>query len=46
MNEVIRFLAYVLSVIIALPGIIFSGGESINDYKFKIDENEKINQDA
>ncbi len=37
MNEVIRFLAYVLSVIIALPGIIFSGGESINDYKFKID---------
>lgn len=37
MNTVIRFFAYLLSLIIALPGIIFSGGETINDYEFSID---------
>ena len=37
MNAVIRFFAYVLSFIIALPGIIFSGGETINDYEFSVD---------
>lgn len=37
MNTVIKFFAYVLSLIIALPGIIFSGGNTINDYEFNID---------
>ena len=37
MSTVIRFFAYLLSLIIALPGIIFSGGETINDYEFSID---------
>lgn len=37
MSTVIRFFAYLLSLIIALPGIIFSGGETINDYEFGID---------
>lgn len=37
MSGFIGFLSYLLSVIIALPGIIFSFGGSINDYSFKID---------
>lgn len=37
MNAVLKFFAYVFSLIVALPGIIFSGGESINDYEFNID---------
>ena len=37
MSAVIKFFAYVLSLIMALPGIIFSGGETINDYEFNID---------
>lgn len=41
MNAVIKFFAYVLSLIIALPGIIFSGGESINDYEFSIDASQQ-----
>ncbi len=31
------FLCYVLSLIMALPGIIFTGGKNINDYFFDID---------
>lgn len=37
MSAVISFFSYVLAVIIALPGIIFSGGESVNDYSFIVD---------
>ncbi len=37
MSEIIKFLSYILSVIIALPGIIFSSGNTINDYEFNID---------
>ncbi len=37
MDAVLKFLAYVFSVIIAIPGIIFSGGGTINDYEFNID---------
>ena len=33
----IGFLSYVLSLIIALPSIIFSWGGVVNDYSFKID---------
>ena len=41
MNAVIKFFAYILSLIIALPGIIFSGGETINDYEFSIDASQQ-----
>ncbi len=41
MNTVIKFFAYVLSLIIALPGIIFSGGKTINDYEFSIDASQQ-----
>lgn len=37
MSAIIKFFAYVLSLIIALPGIIFSGGKTVNDYEFNID---------
>lgn len=37
MNGFIYFLSYVLSLIIALPSIIFSWGGVVNDYSFKID---------
>ncbi len=37
MQSIIRFLSYLLSLITALPGIIFSLGESVNDYSFNID---------
>ena len=37
MSGFIGFLSYVLSVIIALPSIIFSWGGAVNDYSFKID---------
>lgn len=41
MNAVFKFFAYVLSLIIALPGIIFSGGETVNDYEFNIDSSQQ-----
>lgn len=41
MNTVIKFFAYVLSLIVALPGIIFSGGKTINDYEFSIDASQQ-----
>lgn len=37
MNTVISFLSYLLSVIIALPCIVFSGGKTVNDYSFFVD---------
>ncbi len=37
MSGFIGFLSYILSVIIALPSIIFSWGGAVNDYSFKID---------
>lgn len=37
MSGFIGFLSYLLSVIIALPSIIFSCGGAVNDYSFKID---------
>ncbi len=37
MSGFTAFLSYVLSVIIALPSIIFSWGAVVNDYSFKID---------
>lgn len=37
MNAVINFFAYLLSVIIALPCIVFSGGKTVNDYSFSVD---------
>lgn len=37
MSGFLGFLSYVLSVIIALPSIIFSWGGVVNDYSFKID---------
>lgn len=37
MSSFVYFWSYVLTLLISLPGIIFSGGESINDYKFEID---------
>ncbi len=41
MSGLLKFLSYVLSLIIALPGIIFSGGNSINDYEFNIDASQQ-----
>ena len=41
MSAVIKFLAYILSLIIAVPGIIFSGGATINDYEFNIDASQQ-----
>lgn len=37
MSVVTNFLCYLLSLILAFPGIVFSGGGIINDYSFKID---------
>lgn len=37
MNAITYFFSYLLSLILALPGIIGSLGESINDYSFNID---------
>ncbi len=34
------FFCYLFSLLIALPGIIFSGGESVNDYSFNIDSSQ------
>ena len=37
MSAFLSFLSYILALIIALPGIIFSGGETVNDYTFTVD---------
>lgn len=37
MAAVTYFFSYLLSLLLLLPGIIFSGGESVNDYKFTVD---------
>ncbi|MBQ3603274.1 MAG: hypothetical protein IJA02_05520 [Clostridia bacterium] len=37
MSAIISFFSYILALLIALPGIISSGGESINDYSFSVD---------
>ena len=41
MSAITRFFAYILSLIIALPGIILSGGKTINDYEFSIDASQQ-----
>ncbi len=37
MSAIISFFSYLLSLIIALPGIISSGGKIVNDYSFTVD---------
>lgn len=37
MSAIISFFSYILALLIALPGIIVSGGESVNDYSFSVD---------
>ncbi len=37
MSAIISFFSYLLALIIALPGIIASGGKSVNDYSFTVD---------
>ncbi len=37
MNALLYFLSYLFSLLIALPGIVFSCGDTVNDYSFKID---------
>ena len=37
MSAIIYFFSYLLSLILALPGIVVSGGESTNDYSFTIE---------
>jgi len=37
MSAIIYFFSYLLSLILALPGIIVSGGESKNDYSFTVE---------
>ncbi|MBR2957109.1 MAG: hypothetical protein IKC20_02540 [Clostridia bacterium] len=37
MNAIISFFSYLLALIVALPGIIVSGGKSANDYSFTVD---------
>ncbi len=41
MSAIIKFFAYILSLIVAIPGIIFSGGATINDYEFNIDASQQ-----
>ncbi len=41
MNAIIKFFAFLFSAIIALPGIILSGGNTINDYEFNIDASQQ-----
>ncbi len=36
MSAIIYFFCYLFSFLIALPGIIISGGESVNDYQFDV----------
>lgn len=37
MSAIISFFSYLLALIVAIPGIIVSGGESVNDYSFTVD---------
>ena len=37
MSAIVYFFSYLLSLILALPGIIISGGESKNDYSFTVE---------
>ena len=37
MSTIVYFFSYLLSLILALPGIIISGGESKNDYSFTVE---------
>ncbi len=37
MQAITKFLSFILSAIIALPGMIFSGFKTVNDYSFEID---------
>lgn len=37
MSAIVYFFSYLLSLILALPGIVISGGESKNDYSFTVE---------
>ncbi|MBQ8783612.1 MAG: hypothetical protein IJZ57_07565 [Clostridia bacterium] len=37
MSVITNFFCYLLSLILAFPGIVFTGGDIINNYSFKID---------
>lgn len=41
MNAFTYFFCYLFSLILAVPGIIFTGGDSINNYSFKIDASQQ-----
>lgn len=41
MSAIISFFSYLLAVLMALPGLVFSGGESVNDYSFSVDSSVK-----
>ena len=37
MNAITYFFSWLLSLIMAFPGIVFTAGDSINNYSFSID---------
>lgn len=41
MSTFLKILSYIISVLVALPGIVFSGGNTVNDYEFNIDASQQ-----